>query len=73
MASRGVNKVILVGNCGGDPETRYLPRGGAVSNVTLATSETWKDKNTGQPPEKTDGDRGEFINQVGGAEGREGG
>ncbi len=64
MASRGVNKVILVGNCGGDPETRYLPSGGAVSNVTLATSETWKDKNTGQPQEKTEWHRVVFFNRL---------
>lgn len=64
MASRGVNKVILVGNCGGDPETRYLPSGGAVSNVTLATSETWKDKTTGQPQEKTEWHRVVFFNRL---------
>lgn len=64
MASRGVNKVILVGNCGADPETRYLPSGGAVSNVTLATSETWKDKNTGQPQEKTEWHRVVFFNRL---------
>lgn len=64
MASRGVNKVILVGNCGADPETRYLPSGGAVSNVTLATSEAWKDKNTGQPQEKTEWHRVVFFNRL---------
>jgi single-strand DNA-binding protein len=64
VASRGVNKVILVGNCGGDPETRYLPSGGAVSNVTLATSETWKDKTTGQPQEKTEWHRVVFFNRL---------
>lgn len=64
MASRGVNKVILVGNCGADPETRYLPSGGAVSNVTLATSETWKDKTTGQPQEKTEWHRVVFFNRL---------
>ncbi|MCB1802901.1 MAG: single-stranded DNA-binding protein, partial [Gammaproteobacteria bacterium] len=47
MASRGVNKVILIGNLGQDPEVRYMPNGGAVCNITVATSETWKDKNTG--------------------------
>ena len=45
MASRGINKVILVGNLGKDPEVRYTPDGRAIANVTLATSETWKDKN----------------------------
>ncbi|MDO8273413.1 MAG: single-stranded DNA-binding protein [Gammaproteobacteria bacterium] len=64
MASRGVNKVILVGNCGGDPETRFLPSGGAVANVTLATSESWKDKNTGQQQEKTEWHRVVFFNRL---------
>lgn len=54
MASRGVNKVILVGNLGKDPEVRYTPDGRAITNITVATSETWKDKNTGQPQEKTE-------------------
>lgn len=51
---RGVNKAILIGNVGKDPETRYLPSGGAVTNLTLATSESWKDKQTGQPVEQTE-------------------
>jgi len=54
MASRGVNKVILIGNLGQDPEVRYMPNGGAVANVTVATSESWKDKNTGEQQEKTE-------------------
>jgi single-strand DNA-binding protein len=54
MASRGVNKVILIGNLGQDPEVRYMPNGGAVTNITVATSETWKDKNTGEMQEKTE-------------------
>lgn len=54
MAERGVNKVILVGNLGQDPEIRYMPSGEAVANLSLATSETWKDKNTGQQQEKTE-------------------
>ncbi|WP_423731854.1 single-stranded DNA-binding protein SSB1 [Hafnia paralvei] len=54
MASRGVNKVILVGNLGQDPEVRYMPNGGAVANITLATSETWRDKQTGEQKEKTE-------------------
>ncbi|MGO2341484.1 single-stranded DNA-binding protein [Vibrio litoralis] len=54
MASRGINKVILVGNLGNDPEIRYLPSGGAVANITLATSETWRDKATGEQREKTE-------------------
>ena len=51
---RGVNKVILIGNLGQDPEVRYMPNGGAVANITVATSETWKDKNTGEQQEKTE-------------------
>lgn len=54
MASRGVNKVILVGNLGQDPEVRYLPNGGAVANITLATSESWRDKATGEMKEQTE-------------------
>lgn len=54
MASRGVNKVILVGNLGGDPEVRYMPSGNAVANITIATSESWRDKNTGEQKEKTE-------------------
>lgn len=52
--ARGINKVILVGNLGKDPETRYFPDGGAITNVTLATSESWKDKNTGEQQERTE-------------------
>lgn len=54
MAQRGVNKVIIVGNLGQDPEVRYMPNGGAVANITLATSESWKDKNTGEQKEITE-------------------
>ncbi|QCI16768.1 single-stranded DNA-binding protein [Buchnera aphidicola (Aphis craccivora)] len=54
MASRGVNKVILIGHLGQDPEVRYMPNGNAVVNMTLATSENWKDKNTGETKEKTE-------------------
>ncbi|NQZ07124.1 MAG: single-stranded DNA-binding protein [Algicola sp.] len=54
MASKGVNKVIILGNLGKDPETRYLPNGDAVSNFTVATSETWKDKQTGEQKEQTE-------------------
>lgn len=54
MASRGVNKVILVGNLGQDPEVRYMPNGGAVANLTLATSDTWRDKQTGEQKERTE-------------------
>ncbi len=54
MASKGVNKVILVGNLGQDPEVKYMPNGNAVANISIATSESWKDKNTGQMQEKTE-------------------
>tara|TARA_R110002033_G_scaffold98976_1_gene147336 strand:- start:123 stop:611 length:489 start_codon:yes stop_codon:yes gene_type:complete len=50
----GVNKVIVLGNLGKDPEVRFMPSGGAVANLTVATSETWKDKQTGEPKEKTE-------------------
>ena len=52
--ARGINKVILVGNLGKDPETRYMPSGSAVTNLTLATSESWKDKQTGDQQERTE-------------------
>lgn len=55
MDARGINKVILVGKLGNDPETRYMPNGGAVTNITVATSESWRDKATGEQREKTDG------------------
>ena len=64
MASRGINKVILVGNIGADPEVRYMPSGQAVANVTLATSESWKDKQTGQNQERTEWHRVVFYNRL---------
>lgn len=64
MASRGINKVILVGNVGQDPETRYMPNGGAVTNLSLATSETWKDKNTGEQQERTEWHRVVFYQRL---------
>jgi single-strand DNA-binding protein len=64
VMARGVNKVILVGNLGQDPETRYMPAGGAVTNITVATSETWKDKQTGQPQERTEWHRVVFFNRI---------
>jgi len=54
MASRGVNKVILVGHLGQDPEVRYMSNGGAVATLSLATSETWRDKQSGEQKEKTE-------------------
>ena len=51
---RGVNKVIVVGNLGQDPETKYMPSGSAVTNISIATSESWKDKQTGEQKERTE-------------------
>ena len=62
--ARGVNKVILVGNCGSDPEVRYMPSGGAVTNISIATSESWKDKQTGQQQERTEWHRVVFFNRL---------
>nr|WP_288465695.1 single-stranded DNA-binding protein [uncultured Pseudomonas sp.] len=62
--ARGVNKVILVGTCGQDPETRYLPSGNAVTNLSLATSEQWTDKQTGQRVEKTEWHRVSLFGKV---------
>ena len=62
--ARGVNKVILVGNVGGEPEVRYMPSGGAVTNLSIATSESWKDKQTGQPQERTEWHRVVFFNRL---------
>ena len=62
---RGVNKVILVGNLGQDPEVRYMPNGNAVANISVATSETWKDKNTGDNQEKTEWHRVVLFRRLG--------
>jgi single-strand DNA-binding protein len=64
VASRGVNKVILVGNLGNDPDVRYMPNGNAVANVSLATSDSWKDKNTGEQQERTEWHRVVFFNRL---------
>ena len=64
MARRGINKVIILGNLGNDPETRYMPNGNAVTNLSIATSESWKDKNTGQMQEKTEWHRVVFFNRL---------
>ena len=61
---RGINKVILVGNVGQDPEVKYMPNGGEVTNVSVATSESWKDKNTGQKQDRTEWHRVVFFNQL---------
>ncbi|WP_137887468.1 single-stranded DNA-binding protein [Pseudomonas sp. 2FE] len=62
--ARGINKVILVGTCGQDPETRYLPNGNAVTNLSLATSEQWTDKQSGQKVEKTEWHRVSLFGKV---------
>ncbi|MFP5344610.1 MAG: single-stranded DNA-binding protein [Gammaproteobacteria bacterium] len=62
--ARGVNKVILIGNLGKDPEVRYMPSGGAVANVTIATSESWKDKTTGEQQERTEWHNVVFYNRL---------
>ena len=62
--ARGVNKVTLVGNLGNDPETKYMPSGGAVTNISIATSSAWKDKQTGQMNEKTEWHRVVFFNRL---------
>lgn len=64
MATRGVNKVILVGNLGQEPEHRVLPSGGGVTNISIATSESWKDKNTGEMQERTEWHRVVFFNRL---------
>ncbi len=62
--AKGINKVILIGNCGADPEQRVMPNGNAVTNINLATSESWKDKNTGQQQERTEWHRVIFFNRL---------
>lgn len=64
MASRGINKVILIGNLGQDPEVRYMPSGGAVTNISIATSETWRDKETGEQKERTEWHRVVFMGKL---------
>lgn len=63
--ARGVNKVILVGNLGKDPEVRYSPNGQAIANCTIATSESWKDKTTGEKQERTEWHRIVFFGRLG--------
>ncbi|MEW5755101.1 MAG: single-stranded DNA-binding protein [Pseudomonadota bacterium] len=62
--AKGVNKVILVGNLGKDPEVRYMPSGGAVTSVTIATSEQWKDKQSGEKQERTEWHNVVFYNKL---------
>jgi single-strand DNA-binding protein len=61
---RGINKVILVGNLGADPETRYTPSGTAITEIRIATSESWKDKQTGEKQERTEWHRITFFGKV---------
>ncbi|NOX09706.1 MAG: single-stranded DNA-binding protein [Gammaproteobacteria bacterium] len=62
--ARGVNKVILVGNLGKDPDVRYMPSGGAAANVTIATTDSWKDKQTGDKQERTEWHNVVFFNRL---------
>jgi single-strand DNA-binding protein len=62
--ARGVNKVILVGNLGNDPEVKYMPSGNAVANVSLATTDSWKDKGSGERQEKTEWHRVVFFGRL---------
>ena len=62
--ARGINKVIIVGNLGGDPETRYMPSGSAVTNLTVATNESWKDKATGETKERTEWHKVAMFNRL---------
>ncbi len=64
MASRGINKVILVGNLGNDPDVRYMPNGTAVANLSIATSESWQDKASGEQREKTEWHRVVIIGKL---------
>lgn len=62
--ARGVNKVIIIGNLGADPEVRYMPSGGAVTNIRVATSEGWKDKQSGETQERTEWHRIVFFSRL---------
>ena len=62
--ARGINKVILVGNLGRDPETRYMPSGNAVTNVSVATSKSWKDRDSGEQKDRTEWHRVVFFNRL---------
>lgn len=62
--ARGINKVIIVGNLGDDPESRTFPDGGVLTNISVATSESWKDKQTGQPQERTEWHRVVFNGRL---------
>ena len=61
---KGINKVIIVGNLGNDPEVKFMPSGGAVANISVAASESWKDKQTGEQKEKVEWHRIVFFNKL---------
>ena len=63
--ARGINKVILIGHVGGDPEVRYMPNGNAVATLSLATTESWKDKQTGERQDRTEWHRVVCFNRLG--------
>lgn len=62
--ARGINKVILIGNIGADPEVRFMPSGGAVANLSVATNESWKDRNSGETQERTEWHRVVLFNRL---------
>ena len=62
--ARGINKVIIVGNLGNDPEMRYMPSGSAIANLSVATTDSWKDKQSGQQQEQTEWHRVVFFNRL---------
>ena len=64
MAKKGINKCIILGNLGQDPKIQHMPSGGAVTSISVATSESWKDKNTGQQGSRTDWHRIVFFNKL---------
>lgn len=64
MAKKGINKCIILGHLGQDPKIQHMPSGGAVTNISVATSETWKDKNTGEQTSKTEWHRIVFFNKL---------
>jgi single-strand DNA-binding protein len=64
MSARGVNKVILIGNLGADPEVRYTPTGSAITNITVATNEAWRDKQSGETQERTEWHRVALFNRL---------
>ncbi len=64
MASRGLNKVMIIGNLGNEPESRYMPSGSAVTNISIATSDSWRDKTTGEQQERTEWHRVTFYGKL---------